>query len=50
MITVKNVRTRRRQKPDEMVMETMMNVLDAIVRALGSERVLSKGGGGTVRY
>ena len=33
-----------------MIMGTMRNALGFIVRTLRSERVLSKGGGDTVRY
>lgn len=40
----------RKAEARSMIMGTMRNVLDFIVRTLGSERVLSKGGGGTVRY
>lgn len=40
------MRTRGRQKPCHMIVQTMVNFLDFIMRTLDSERVLSKGGGG----
>ena len=42
----KNVRTRGRQKPCHVIVQTMVNFLGFMMRTLDSERVLSKVGGG----
>lgn len=43
-MTVKNMRKRGRQKPDHVIIETILRILDFTLRTMCSERVLSKGG------